>query len=227
MTVFVDDPDLLARFRAGDREALSRVYWSYVVHVEGMVRRGLRFRERSGSHARVEVADVVQEVFTRAFAHSTRRSYDGTREYGRFLYTIAYHALVDFLRRRGRELPTETLELEGLLESTSSGSTSSGEPPCEAPWADARTIALVKRYLASLPAEEYRVYVQRYDEGRSQEQTAAALGLTRQRVRTLDAHLRTGLARELARANFAARIQVAAADAVAPPSFAKLVAKDE
>ena len=44
------------------------------------------------------------------------------------------------------------------------------------------------------------MYVQRYAHSRSQQESAEALGLSRQRVRTLEARVREGLVRELARA---------------------------
>lgn len=194
MTVFANDPELLARFRAGDHDALSRVYWFYVARVESVIRRGLQFAQRESSRPRLDVADLVQEVFSRAFAQSARQAYDGTREYGPLLWTITRNALVDCLRRSGREELASQEDLEELLDSAGF------EQGQEAPWADAETIALVKRYLAGLPQPEYGVYVQRYREGLSQVQAAAALGLTRQQVRTLDARVHAGLVKELTKA---------------------------
>jgi RNA polymerase sigma factor (sigma-70 family) len=194
MTVFASDLELLRRFRAGDREALSTVYWFYIDRVEGTLRRGLRMAHGDAATRSADLADLVQEVFIRAFAEPARRAYDSSRPYAPFLMTIARHALVDLLRRSSRERNVELSRLELLMEQ---------EAPDEseqAPWADPSTMALVQRYVEGLSAQERSVYDQRYTRNRSQEQSAEALGLSRQQVRTLEARVRTGLVRELARA---------------------------
>jgi RNA polymerase sigma-70 factor, ECF subfamily len=195
MTVFSGNPRLLAEFRAGNRDSMSTVYWFFVSDMEAVIRRGLLV---AGVGARVDaqstVADLVQDVFVRAFGESARLSYDGKREYRPFLKTIARNVLIDYLRRQGRERCLDPTRLERLVDD---------EVPVqieEPPYADPPTLALVEQYLASLPAPEHQVYRQRYALGRSQEQAASALCLTRQQVRTLEARVRTGLARALARA---------------------------
>ncbi len=197
MTVFAGDPELLRRFRACDREALSTVYWFYVASVEAALRRGLRMTRGGSAPPGADVADLVQEVFIRAFAEPARRAYDETRPYAPLLMTIARHALVDSLRGSGREHQMDPSQLELLVERESA---CEGE---DGPFADPTTMALVERYVAGLPARERLVYVQRYAWSRSQEQCAEALGMSRQQVRTLEARVRAGLVRELARAKFA------------------------
>src|SRR5882724_2428304 len=104
MTFFRGHPDLLQAFRAGQREVVEQVYWAYVDRVERIVRYGFHSvpmqRHVSGVPAS-EVADLVQEVFVRAFRESARLSYDGLRDYAPFLGTIARNVLVDSARRRG------------------------------------------------------------------------------------------------------------------------------
>lgn len=192
--VFEWHPGLLGRFRSGEREAFSIVYSFYVGRVESFVHR----RVLSAGCGRVAAADLVQEVFVRAFSESARLSYDGTRRYGPLLMAIARNAIVDYLRRRDRERQVDPPDLERLLDLEAFCSAD------EEPWTDPNMMALVGRYLASLPARELAVYEQRYRHGRSQAQAADVLGMSRQRIRTLEARLLAGLAREVAPTKFEA-----------------------
>jgi RNA polymerase sigma factor (sigma-70 family) len=185
MTIFANDANLLRRFRAGESGALSAVYWFYVARVEGMVRRAGRVG--------AELPDLVQEVFARAFATSARLAYDGTREYGPLLMTIARNTVIDHLRRQGREFQADPSRIEQMLEGEPEGDTAL------VPWADPPTMLVVEHYIAGLSGPDAEVYEQRYHRGQSQEQTAIALSMTRQRVRTVEQHLRAGLVRALAR----------------------------
>jgi RNA polymerase sigma factor (sigma-70 family) len=197
MPIFAEDPELLRRFRSGDRDALARVYGHYVARVEALIRRGLALTGAGPRGAHADLADLVQEVFMRAFSESARKGYDGARPYGPLLMTLTRNTLVDFLRRRRREEPIDAATIERLSDREI------GEDGLDVPWAEPLTMALVERYVAGLPEPEHAIYVQRYALGRSQLQAADALGLTRQQVRTLEEHVRAGLARELARARLA------------------------
>jgi RNA polymerase sigma-70 factor, ECF subfamily len=193
MAILMNDSALLERFRVGDPDALSRVYWSYVAGVESYVRRRL---SSAGTRAAIgidgTVADLVQDSFARAFRPSARLAYDGTREYVRFLKAIAHNTVITHLRRRRREEPVDPIDLERLLDSRDS--IGSDEPS----WEDPRLWTLVQHYLAALPERERAVYVMRYAHEQSQLQAADALGLTRQQIRTLEERVRAGLARALA-----------------------------
>jgi len=197
--VFLADPDLLRRFRKGEREALARVYDHYVGAIESLLRRCIAASAaRSGDRSlasRSDLADLVQDVFIKAFAQPARSSYDGVREYRPFLFALCRNVLVDYLRRRGKEVHMDMAAIELLGDRDPPG------PDDELPWADGETILLVEGYLRGLTEREHAVYVQRYVHCRPQIEAAAALGLSRQQLRTAEAHLRRGLARELARAN--------------------------
>lgn len=177
MTVFVGRPELLARFRAGERPALEEVYFAYVDIVAYVVRQTFRG---------AEAADLIQETFTRAFAERARLAYDGLRPYKPFVLTICRNLVVDEARKRGRELvveePPETLPADGAHDPE---------------WADPATVAAVERYIAGLEPKLRALYEERYVKDRSQNEAAAALGLTRQKVRTLEDKLRRGLERAL------------------------------
>jgi RNA polymerase sigma factor (sigma-70 family) len=94
--------------------------------------------------------------------------------------------MIDWARRRGRELPTA--DLERLAEAP---------PASDREWADPETMSAVNAYIAELPAELGEVHEFRYVQCRSQEETCAALGISRQTLRTREKHLRDGLRRRL------------------------------
>jgi RNA polymerase sigma-70 factor (ECF subfamily) len=198
VTFFRGRADRLSAFRAGQRQAVEEVYWAYVDRVERIVRygfAGIRGNQRISGVPASEVADVVQEVFVRAFRESARLAYDGLRDYAPFLDTIARNVVVDWARRRGHAL-------EELPENIADAS-SEGERNLESDVAGEALIRFVERYIAELPQELRQVHEQRYVLGRSQNETAERLSVSRQKVRTLEDRLREGLRRALRRAKLA------------------------
>jgi len=185
------DSALLQRFRRGEQQALETVYWAYVDRIERVAKYGFRLAQK-GLHidgvAADEIGDVVQETFARAFAERARLAYDGLRDYGPFLSTIARNLLADRARRRGRELP---LDLGGEWDEA--------PPPAEEPaWASEALTKAVQSYLASASPELRAVHHERYVRSVSQEEAARVLGVSRQQLRTLEKRLRDGLADFLA-----------------------------
>jgi RNA polymerase sigma-70 factor (ECF subfamily) len=192
MTIFREYPELLAGFRRGESRALEAVYRRYVEPVERIARRAVRIAEaRSGLEAADDVADLVQEIFSRAFEERARLAYDGLREFGPYVATIARNLLIDWSRRHGRQLSGAELELQiGADDEAGTG-----------PWtADPVLMQRVETFLASLPPELKRVHEQRYVLGHTQEETARVLGLSRQKVRTRELRLQRELRRQLRRA---------------------------
>src|SRR5262245_44827660 len=148
MPIFRGKPDLLRRFRAGDRAALESVYRAYVDKVTGIVRFGFRLPSASGtvsgaSMSAGETSDLVHEIFVKAFAGPARASFDGLRDYGPYLYALTRNVLADWRRRLGRELPTDVHELRKAGDEA--WVPDDGDEVY--PWADADTIALVRRYV--------------------------------------------------------------------------------
>jgi RNA polymerase sigma factor (sigma-70 family) len=188
MEILANDRGLLLRFREGDREALAQVYWAHVDSVERVLRaRFFAAAPSTWGGSASDLEDVVQEVFIKAFAPEARRSYDGLRPYGPFLLTIARHVLADWCRRRGREIPTDIEPPEADEGAVFADAT--------AAFADARKMALVERFVHALPRELRAVHEARFGEGLSQRDAAAALGIGRQRLRTLEQRL-TAMLRE-------------------------------
>jgi RNA polymerase sigma factor (sigma-70 family) len=192
MTLFRTQPELLDGFRTGSRPVLEAVYWAYVEKVERIVRFGF---QRPGT-ARVpgvppaDVPDLVQEVFSRLFRESTRRAFDGQRELGPFLGTIARNVVTDWARKRGQSV----IEIVGDLDDIPQEHEGAG-------WPDDALIRATEDYLTTLPPVLKQVHEQRYVLGRSQDEAARALGVTRQNIRTLEEKLRHGLKKALRKAH--------------------------
>ena len=170
------DAGLLQRFRDGDKAALEEVYRAYVDVVARAVAGTLR-RCVGGDRARVwrqvavDLPDLVQEVFVRAFAPVTRRRFDGIREYGPYVAQIARNVVVDHLRARRLKVthePIILLENFSMLTNPHQGAEDI---------ADLQTMALVGDYVASLPADLRQIHEALYVRGLSQREAAAALGM--------------------------------------------------
>jgi RNA polymerase sigma factor (sigma-70 family) len=196
MSLFANNPELLAAFREGRRDALERVYRTYARPVD----RALRAMARaSGNNALTQasaIADLLQEVFVRAFSQAARRGYDGERDFGPYLTTIAHNCFVDALRATGREV------LKGPEDLTLALDVAGPEPDG---WCDPRALAVLSRYVRDLSAPLRAVYEQRFVLGVSQQEASSALGLSRRAIRTGEGRLRRGLRKALVRAGISLR----------------------
>lgn len=188
--VFTERPGLLERFRRGESQALSDVYWAHVDRVEQIVRRALR-SGTGGAPVTSDVEDLLQEVFVKAFSARARESYDGIRDYFPYLATITRHTIVDAFRAKRRDLLVTPAEFEGMTATETIDSIG------DESWSDPQTIAIVENFLADLPNDLARVHHQLYVVGGSQEMAARYLGISRQNIRTLDKKIRAGLRRAL------------------------------
>jgi RNA polymerase sigma-70 factor (ECF subfamily) len=191
------DRGLLDAFRRGDRTALTRVYRAYSPRVLAYLSRGFRVRtDRESGSARVGPLDLDaahQETFVRAFSDRLRQAYDGVRPFEGFLFTIARSAAVDTLRSMGK-LARSSVPLDDMPE-VDALEAERGSPEDAALESEMR--ALVTAFLSRLSAEERRFTDLRFVERYSQEEAGAALGLSRQEVRTREARLKRALAEYL------------------------------
>lgn len=196
MLVLGDEPGLLEGFREGREDALGRVYRTCVRAIDRYVRaqaRAVGYLDLAQPSA---VADIIQETFIRAFSPAARAAYDGRRDFGPFLITIARNCFIDALRTRGREVLKEPDDLSLVIDET----------PAEADACfDPRITAVLTGYLRGLPTRLASVYEQRFVLGRSQAEASAALGLSRRTLRTAEHHLRRGLRHALRRAGISLR----------------------
>jgi RNA polymerase sigma-70 factor (ECF subfamily) len=183
-------PELLDRFRAGERSALAEVYREYLPRLQRLVRRGFIAGDRGlrvpGPTSPDDLADVLQEVFARAFRRQARMAYDGKREYWAYLATIARNEIVSRHRRAVRELldaePPRFADHDPI------------EVPKDAsPWNDPQSLAIVQGYVAKLEEPMRAVHMARYVDALSQRDAAAKLGISRPKVRKVEGKLRLGL----------------------------------
>jgi RNA polymerase sigma-70 factor (ECF subfamily) len=98
----LDEDELIARARQGDREAFADLYQRYLPMIYAYVR------------ARVfddhDAEDLTEQVFLRAF--ETLSCYRGRGwPYSAFLYRVARNLLVDHIRRSRPTLPVEAAEV--------------------------------------------------------------------------------------------------------------------
>jgi RNA polymerase sigma factor (sigma-70 family) len=193
------DPTEVEPFKRGDRAALERVYRGHVAEVERFVRMALL---RTGRFSGANLADLVQDVFMRAFSESARASYDATRDYAPFLVTIARNVVIDWHRRSSREA-VDTREFESFLDSVAGA-------PSESEVFAPELVGAVASYVERLSPELRGVHERRFIAAEPQEAAAKALGISRQTLRTLEKKLVEGLRRELRDQKLAeARLQIA------------------
>jgi RNA polymerase sigma factor (sigma-70 family) len=188
MPLLLADPELLRRFRDGQREGLEHVYRFYVVGIDRYIRGLAQVTGHPELAQPCAVADLLQEVFVRAFSRTARQNYDGVRAYGPYLKTIARNCVLDRQREQRREVLKNPHELAAMLEDCV-------RAPDHA--ADPTQLATLARYTADLPAALRSVYEQRFVLGRSQREVSTSLGMTRRSVRTAESHLRRTLRRAL------------------------------
>jgi RNA polymerase sigma-70 factor (ECF subfamily) len=171
---------MLAAFRRGDRAALQRVYDAYKHQVERvMVGGAFMHGKRLLGARRDAVKDLIQEVFVRAFSAKARESYDPGQPYEPYLLGLARNVLAEHTRKSMREVASDD-----------AGETLITEPD-DTPEPHLRETA--ERYVRSLPPELDAVYKSRFVEAQSQYESAETLGLSRQRIRTLEQKLLEGL----------------------------------
>jgi RNA polymerase sigma factor (sigma-70 family) len=184
-----EDRELLAAFRAGDRNALERVYRAHARSLERYLLALARSRGGQMTPASL-VTDLVQEVFIRAFSQEARLAYDGYHDYSHYLAVVARNCFIDALRARGREVLLAPEDIPADLASA----------PEPADWCDPLSLSVLETYVRSLPVQLLATYQHRFIEELSQEETAAALGITRRAVRTAERRLRAGLRKALIKA---------------------------
>lgn len=205
--VLEEDRALLARFRAGDREALALVFRSYAADVIRLARFG--FVVPSSPPARVPGVspdaqlDVLHDVFARAFAPSARSAYDGLRPFRSWLLRITKNLRIDQCRRNGRELLT--------LDDNDGGGWGdvdaliTAEQPLNAPqevredpdWT--RRAEMTRQFVAQQDEQTQRYVELRFVAEHSQSESARRLGISRQQARTLEQRVQRDLKKFLKR----------------------------
>lgn len=193
----LEDAAGLAGFQAGASEVLAAVYRHHLPRVARVLRHGTLVLRGAAGGRRVpglvnlhDVEAACHDVFLKAFAPAARAAFDGSRPFGPYLLRIARNTLVDHYRSQGRlsfdvELPEAVVEEDPM-----------------ASMHDERLKAAVQVFVAAQPDPDGPWYLLRFREGRTQEDAANAMGLTRIQGRRIEARLREGLQRHLRRSGF-------------------------
>jgi RNA polymerase sigma factor (sigma-70 family) len=149
---------------------------------------GRRLGGRLPGPGGVDVDDLVQETFARAFTRGARNQLDHGQDLGPYLATVARNLCIDLGRKRThrwRLVPLDAVDLDVDI---------ADRPPALDEDGGGSMIALTS-YLGALPAELRRLYEARFVRGLSQREAAAELAVTRRQVRTLETRLLGGAAR--------------------------------
>lgn len=182
----------LRGYREGQPKALERVFRAYAPLVYHVLRTGVRGQDgaaRIGLSSPDQEDDVVQDTFIRLFSAPVRERYDGIRPFGAYVRVVARSALIDHLRKHGRVTapldvdvdPADVANLDGWVPG--------------APLPDQTVLSLqeqqkARAFLDSLPDADRHLFRARFEQGMTQEQAAATLGLSRQGLRTVENKLR-------------------------------------
>jgi RNA polymerase sigma-70 factor, ECF subfamily len=189
------DRELLAGFRAGKSDVLARVYHALVDDVFKLVALGFVTANGAirGERDPDEQRAIIQEVFVKAFGERARMGYDGVRPYRPYLLTIARNVMIDRARQRSSEQGRASeIDVDAIIASDAA-IPGVVEESDEQQRLRARTAA----YIEGLDAELKKIVALRFEQELSQEDVAAELGITRRRVRTLEARVIKGLRRFL------------------------------
>jgi RNA polymerase sigma-70 factor (ECF subfamily) len=155
-------PAVLARAKAGDRQAFTEVVRHYDDRLRAVAYRLL------GDRAAMD--DALQETYVKAF-----RALPSFREdagHGTWLYQITYRACVDHLRRESRH------QVDSRIQVDSTGwSRADTAAPTADPAATATSRTDLQRALATLPVDQRAAVLLVDAEGLDYEAAAAVLGV--------------------------------------------------
>ena len=179
-----DETIWLAKARAGDQEAFSHLIEMYQTPIFNLAYRML------GDPAEAE--DAAQEAFLRAYTRLA--TYDTSRSFKTWLFSIASHHCIDRLRKRR----LTWLSLDEPLPADAAPALADQSPGPEEQTARGEQTALIQQHLARLSPEDRAVIVMRYWYDFSYEEIAQATGATVSAVKSRLHRARVSLAERLA-----------------------------
>lgn len=204
MTIFEEMPGLLQRFRDGAKDAYEAVYRRYFSDVYRLFCRGFVTGTPPCSVPALteeQALEHLQEVFLRAFEQRARTGYDGLRPYRPYLLRIAKNYRIDVFRRerhveseRGPNDESGRVDLDRMMD------LSSPIAPLDIEGSHHHQSQLEQTqiFLSGLSEDERRFVTLRFVQEQPQAVVAANLGVTRRKVRTLEAQIQRQLQQHLA-----------------------------
>lgn len=148
----------------------------YRQHVRAVRRAVVAVLRRSFNSSSEDRDDVVQVTFLKVLEQARRRSLSDESRLDAYLCAIARNAARDFVRRRRREVPSAVLP-----------DRAPDPPDTQLSPEDREFLIECVRTLAPGPLR--RLYQLRFEGGLSQFAAAGVLGISRQRLRTLENRL--------------------------------------
>jgi RNA polymerase sigma factor (sigma-70 family) len=197
--LLLNDKELCARFREGDRTAMEAVYDYYIDPIARFLSTGFSFSSAGkpmryrGATQRADLHDLIAETFRRAFEQRARLAYDQNVPYLRYLKQIARNIVIDRLRAEKR------LEIGDQLVEASWNKAmdlNSAATP-EKLYQQRELDQLMRAFVDELPKESRQFIELRYAKDLSQDQLAKRLGTSRRWVRNRERKLRSALMRHL------------------------------
>jgi RNA polymerase sigma-70 factor, ECF subfamily len=204
-----ENRELLRRFKAGSEEAFRVVYLNYINDIELFVSTGWfdpNTRTHTAGLKNMELrAELIQEVFLKAFSEKARSAYDGIRSYKTYLRTIAKNVIIDYVRKRSKDAISHIcLELDNA--DTANDRLDIGELSVESDISEEmlhwnRCVDSTAEYVKTLDDTQKRFVALRFQEELSLLEAARRLNLTRGRARWLEKQLAHRLKDHLAEQN--------------------------
>ena len=200
MTWLVENKDLLQGYRDGQQQAWSAIYDHYVGHLRRFVTMGFSFESRGkgfrfhGFSNPLDVDDVIQESFVRAFSESARLNYDGLHSFQNYLLAIARNVIIRDFRKVTRVV---SLEDDASVEDGGQIGLGEPEPDAEQLLISHELVLIIKEFQQSLSHHDRGFFEKRFREQLSQDDTARRMRVSRAKVRTMERRVRRKLVRFL------------------------------
>lgn len=200
MTWLVENKDVLLGYRDGRQQAWSEIYDHYASDLRRFVTLGFSFDSRGrgfrfhGFSNPLDVDDVVQESFVRAFSESARLNYDGLHSFQNYLFAIARNLIIRDFRKVTRVV---SLEEDVGAEGGAQIGLGEPEPGAEQLLINHELVQLIREFQQSLSHYDQGFFDLRFREQLSQDDTARRMRISRAKVRTIERRVRTRLVRFL------------------------------
>ncbi len=200
MTWLVENKDVLKGYRDGRQQAWSLIYDHYAGDLRRFVSMGFSFESRGkgfrfqGFSNPLDVDDVIQESFVRAFSESARLNYDGLHSFQNYLFAIARNVIIRDFRKVTRVV---SLEEEKGGEAGAEIGLGEPEPGAEQQLISHELVQLIREFQQSLSHYDQGFFEQRFRKQLSQDDTAKRMRISRAKVRTIERRVRRKLVRFL------------------------------
>ncbi|HKW35366.1 MAG TPA: sigma-70 family RNA polymerase sigma factor [Candidatus Acidoferrum sp.] len=170
--------DLVERFKKGEQAAFSLLFGKYQRRLAVLV----HYKMSEELHGRMEVDDILQEVFVAAAQGLGRFTYQTPGSFMAWLSRIADHAIVDAARHENRRKRSP----EELVRFKSESNPNGPEPvdfrtPSQL-FAQQESVQMLLRKLDTLPAEYREVILLAKFEGLTTGEISERLGKSRESV---------------------------------------------